>query len=70
VAASRWCVVVVRGWIDGADLKVRLLASGDVEGEAVCSSVASASAQLARWLSSLDDPHTDDRPGDESEMFG
>jgi hypothetical protein len=61
---------VVRGWIDGADLKVRLLASGDVEGEAVCSTAASASAQLAAWLSSLDDRTVDQRPGDGSEMFG
>ena len=69
MGAPQWCVVVVRGWIDGEDLKVRLLASGDIEGEAVCGSVASATAQLATWLSSLGD--CSPRPsGHGPEMFG
>jgi hypothetical protein len=69
VGAPPWCVVVVRGWIDGENLKVRLLASGDVEGEAVCGSVAAASEQLAAWLSSLDEQREQHRAGDGSEMF-
>jgi hypothetical protein len=68
VGASRWCVVVVRGWIDGEDLKVRLLATGVVEGEVVCGSAASAAAQLTEWLASLDDRGSH-RSGDEAEMF-
>jgi len=66
VGTRQWCVVVVRGWIDGEDVKVRLLASGDVEGEVVCGSVASATAQLDAWLSSLGTvAYT--RSGDEAE---
>jgi len=70
VAAAPWCVVVVRGWIDGEGLKVRLLACGDVEGEAVCRSAASASEHVAQWLASLDLPPTGHGSGDGPEMFG
>ncbi|HKA04218.1 MAG TPA: hypothetical protein VKD67_07810 [Acidimicrobiales bacterium] len=58
---------MVRGWIDGEDLKVRLLATGDVAGEAVCGSATSAAAQLTAWLSSLDD-RRNHPSGDEAEM--
>jgi hypothetical protein len=53
VAPPPWCVVVVRAWIDDHDLKVRMLASGDVDGVSVQHTVAAATEQLASWLASL-----------------
>jgi len=53
VSAPRWCVVIVRGWVDGDEIKVRMLASGDVKGAVVRGSIASATEQLAAWLSTL-----------------
>ncbi|WP_157574821.1 hypothetical protein [Jiangella muralis] len=66
----RWCVVVVRCWVDGDDLKVRMLATGDVEGRLVRGSAAAAGEQLGHWLTALlaldPGPDDDSRDGPET----
>ncbi|WP_146605133.1 hypothetical protein [Jiangella anatolica] len=69
MSRPRWCVVVVRCWVDGEDLKVRMLATGDVEGRLVRGSAAAASEQLGSWLTALLalEPAPDHGTGDEPE---
>ncbi len=54
VTPDTWCVVVVRAWLDGDRLTVRLLASGDCgDRTIVVTSIDDASRELAGVLAAI-----------------
>jgi hypothetical protein len=54
VTPDTWCVVVVRAWVDGGRLTVRLLATGDCgERTSVVTSIDAASRELAGALAAI-----------------
>lgn len=59
MAEPVWCVVLVRAWLEGGELRVRLLGTGD-GGErcVVVTSSLAAAQRLADWLDALAAPPT------------